>query len=154
MLRYEELNAETAGKYRKELAQFYYTNMQTCSCLDHYTPHMAYEKIGDLIMHLSDNTCIAYAALDEEKIVAYIWAYPHQFREERRMYINEITVKEEYQGKGIGKTLIGIIEKKAKEAGFPAVYLHAEANSAGAVRFYGSLGYNAERIQLRKGIKD
>ncbi len=154
MLRYEELNEAMARKYRKELARFYYTNMQTCSCLEHYTLEMAFEKIGDLIGHLSDNTCTAYAVFDQEEIVAYIWAYPHQFREERRMYINEITVKEEYQGKGIGKTLIGIIEKKAKEAGFPAVYLHAEATSTGAVRFYESLGYNIERIQLRKEIKD
>lgn len=153
MLRFEELNAETVRQYRKEIAQFYYGNMKTWSSIENCSFDQAYEKIGDLIAHLNTNTCIAYGAFEEREIVGYIWAYPHPFREERRMYISECSVKVEYRSRGIGKTMMMLIEKKAKEEGFPALYLHAEADSPDAVRFYESNGYSKERIQFRKEIK-
>ena len=152
MLRFEELNAETVRQYRNEIAQFYYGNMQTWSGLEHCSFDKAYEKIGDLIAHLNTNTCIAYGAFEESEIIGYIWAYPHTFREERRIYISECSVKDEYQSRGIGKTMMMLVEKRAKEEGFPALYLHAEAGSPDAVRFYESNGYSKERIQFRKEI--
>ena len=108
--------------------------------------------IGDLIAHLSTNTCIAYGAFEGKEIIGYIWAYQHQFREELRMYVNECSVKDGYRSRGIGKALITLIEKRAKELGLPALYLHAEADSLDAVRFYRSNGYREERIQFRKEI--
>ena len=152
MVRFEELNAETVQQYRNEIAQFYYGNMQTCSCLEHYTFDQAFEKIGDLIAHLTTNTCIAYGAFEGKEIIGYIWAYQHPFREELRMYVNECSVKDGYRSRGIGKTLITLIEKRAKDLGLPALYLHAEADSSDAVRFYRSNGYREERIQFRKKI--
>ena len=152
IVRIDELNAETVLQYRHEIAQFYFDNMMTCSCLEHYTYDQAYEKIGDLIAHLNTNTCVAYGAFEENEIVGYIWAYPHQFREEERMYISEISIREEYRGRGIGRELIFLIEKRAKELGFHALYLHAEAESLDALRFYESNGYRKERIQFRKVI--
>ena len=151
-MRIDELNADIVQQYRNEIAWFYYGNMQTCSCLEHYTFEQAYEKIGDLISHLTANTCIAYGAFEEGEIIGYIWAYPHQFREEYRMYINECTVKEEYRGRGIGEKLIRTVEERAAESGFHALYLHAEAGSLDAIRFYESIGYCKERIQFRKEI--
>ena len=152
MVTIEELTAETARQYRHEIAQFYYGNMQTWSSLEHCSFDQAYEKIGDLIAHLTTGTCVAYGAFEENKIVGYIWAYPHPFRDECRMYISECTVKEEYRSRGIGKSLIALIEKRAKEYGFPAVYFHAEADNLDAVRLYENIGYGKERIQFRKEI--
>lgn len=152
MMRFEELNEDIVRQYRYEIAQFYYGNMETCSCLEYFTFDQAYKKIGEMIAHLTKNTCIAYGAFEENEIIGYIWAYPHRFREERRMYINECSVKEGYQRKGIGKTMIALIEKRAKESGFTALYLHAEAGSRNAIHFYETIGYRKERIQFRKEI--
>lgn len=151
-MRIEELNAETVQQYRHEIAQFYYENMQTCSCLEHFTFDRAYEKLGDLIDHLSTDTCIAYGTFEDYEIIGYIWAYPHPFREETRMYVNEISVREDFRSRGIGKALLRQVEDRARESGYPALYLHAEAGSLDAVRFYESLGYAPERIQFRKEI--
>ena len=152
MIKYEELNAENVQQYRREIAQFYYGNMQTWSCLGQCSFNEAYEKIGDLIGHLNTNTCVAYGAFDDNEIVGYIWAYPHPFREEERMYISEISVKKEYRSRGVGKRLVALIEEKAKKSGLPALYLHAEAGSPDAIHFYESMGYTQKRIQLRKEI--
>lgn len=148
----EALTHETAQEYRHEIARFYYDNMLTCSCLGHYTYDQAYEKIGDLIAHLETHTCICYGAFENDEIIAYIWAYPHPFREETRMYVNELHVREHFRGRGIGTALLNRVEAWAKEAGFPALYLHAEAGNPDAVRFYESTGFIPERIQFRKDI--
>lgn len=148
----EALSPETVQKYRSEIARFYYDNMQTCSCFEHFTFDQAYEKIGDLIAHLETNSCICYGAFENDHIIGYIWAYPHSFREENRMYVNELSVSEDYRRQGIGTALLNLVEARAKEEGYPALYLHAEAGSLDAVRLYESSGYIPERIQLRKKI--
>ena len=68
------------------------------------------------------------------------------------MFISECSVKEGYRDRKIGKSLIALVEKKTKDLGLCALYLHAEADSLKAVRFYESNGYRKERIQFRKDI--
>ena len=147
------ITVEIANKYRKEIAQFYYDNTRSCAFLDAFTMECAYQKIGDFIEHLKDSTAISYGAFEEDGFYGFIWAYPHQFREEKRMYINEIRVKEEYRNRGIGSQLMKLVEERAKEMGLGAIYLHAEAVNTEAVSFYKSFGYKIERIQLRKEIR-
>ena len=151
-MRIEELNAETVQQYRHEIAQFYYENMQTCSCFEHFTFDRAYKKIGGLINHLSTNTCIAYGAFEDNEIIGYIWAYPHRFREDNRMYVNEIHVRKDCCSMGYGRELLSQVEKRAREMGFPAIYLHAEANNVNTRRFYENAGYIEERVQFRKEL--
>ena len=152
-MRIEALTAETVEKYRKEIAQFYYDNVSSCSCMGHYTFKEAYEKIGAFISHLSDKKAIGYGLFERDEICGYIWAYPHQFREEKRIYVNEIRIREDWRGQGYGKKLLKLVEVKAKELGLGAVYLHAEAKNPAALRFYQNNGYDVERIQLRKEME-
>lgn len=151
-MRIEPITAEIAERYRDELAQLYFDNVRSNVFHSHYTYKAAYEKMNDLIGHLFNHTAVVFGAFDHKEIVGFIWAYVHQFREETRMYVSEIRVKEEYQRRGIGKELLGLVEDKAKEQGLGAVYLHAEANNPEAVRFYKAMDYCEERIQMRKVI--
>lgn len=151
-MKIEALTAERAEEYRKEIAELYYENVRSNALLEHYTFDEAYEKISSLIDHLRDDTAVVYGAFYDEKIVGFIWAYPHQFREENRLYVSEIRVNEEYRSRGIGKSLLKTVEATAKEKGFPAIYLHAEANNQDARRFYVNCQYEEERIQFRKEI--
>ena len=152
-MRIEALTAERAEKYRKEIAQFYFDNVSSCSCMGHYTFNEAYEKIEDFITHLNNGTAIGYGLFENDEMCGYIWAYPHQFREETRIYVNEIRIREGCRGQGYGKKLLSLVEENAKEMGISTVYLHAEANNSDAVRYYHSNGYMEERIQFRKEIR-
>lgn len=151
-MRIEALTAERAKEYRKEIAQFYFENVRSNAFHEHYTFNEAYEKIGSLIDHLTDNTAIVYGAFDGSEMVGFIWAYVHQFREERRMYVSEIRVKEEYRNRGIGSQLLRLVEDKAKELEISAMYLHAEAGNKEVRKLYEACGYVEERIQLRKSL--
>lgn len=151
-MRIEPITVKAAERYRKEIARLYYANIRSCSFLDHFSSKDAYKKIGGFIEHLKNQTAISYGVFENEELCGFIWAFPHQFREEKRLYVNEIRVKEEYRKKGFGSQLINMVEDKAKELGISAVYLHAEADNPEAVKFYETNGYGRERIQLRKNL--
>ena len=151
-MRIEKLTVETVEKYRKEIARFYFENVSACSCLGHYTFNEAYEKIGDFISHLSDNTAIGYGLFEKDEICGYVWEYPHQFLEEKRIYVNEIRIREDCREQGYGKELLRLVENKARDMGFPSVYLHVEADNPDAISIYRSCGYSEERIQFRKAL--
>ncbi len=101
-MRIEALTAQTVERYHKEIAEFYYKNARLCSCLSHYTYDEAFEKIRNLVNHLTDYTAIAYGAFEGSEIIGFIWAYVHQFREELRVYVSEIRAKEGYRKQGLG----------------------------------------------------
>ena len=108
-MRIEPITAEMAERYREQIAQLYYENVHSNAFYEHYTYEEAYEKMNELIGHLRDNTAVVYGVFDGEEIVGFIWAYAHQFREENRMYVSEIRVKEEYRKRVIGKELLGLV---------------------------------------------
>ena len=149
----ELLTAETADRYRKELTEFYHKNVCSAAYFTHFTIEEACEKIGNLIDHLKSHTAFVYGAFDGKEIIGFLWAYAHQFREENRMYVSEIRVKEDYRGRGIGTEMLKSVEAKAGEMRFDAIYLHAEAENTDVRKFYETMGYREERIQLRKEIK-
>lgn len=146
------ITAEMAERHREQIAQLYFENVRSNAYHSHYTYEEAYEKIRSLIDHLKDDTATVFGAFKDDELVAFIWAYVHQFREENRMYVSEIRVKEEHRKHGIGSQLLRLIEDRAKELGFGAIYLHAEANNPEAIGFYKAAGYCEERIQMRKGL--
>ena len=152
-MKIEPITAEMAERYREQIAQLYFENVRSNAFHNHYTYEEAFEKMNELIGHLRDNTVTVFGALEDEVLIAFIWAYVHQFREENRMYVNEIRVKEEYRKSGIGSQMLRLVEDKAEKMGLSAIYLHAEANNPEAIRFYQSAGYCEERIQLRKEIQ-
>ncbi len=146
------LTAELALKYKAEITRFYYDNVRSAQFFEHYTLEEAEAKIDGFIGYLETDKCIAFGAFENNEIIGFIWAYAHPFREELRMYVNEIRVLEGYRRRCIGEELLKSVEKKAKKKGIKTVYLHAEGNNFESRKFYDSCGYTEERIQLRKEI--
>lgn len=146
------LNREQCLKYKERLTKFYYSNIKACSFMDSFSHKDAEKKIDGLIEHVSNGSAIVFGVLEKEDLIGYVWAYEHPFREEVRIYVNEIHVDEAYRNRGIGKQLLHAIENMAKERGYGALYIHAEGNNDGAIRLYQNEGYIVERIQLRKTL--
>ena len=94
--------------------------------LDHYRPNEAsYLHIG----------CIDQ--LDDKLIGGLILA-PVDNEEIRMM---QVAVDEEYQHKGVGHEMVTYAEKRAKEAGYHKLVMHAMLSVVG---FYESLGFKQE----------
>lgn len=146
------LNREQCLKYKERLTSFYYSNIKTCAYMGSFTYKDAEQKMDGLIEHVSNGSAIVYGVYDSEDLIGYVWAYEHPFREEIRMYVNEIHVDEAYRNRGIGKNLLSAVENQARERGYGALYIHAEGENDGAIRLYQNEGYVIERVQLRKAL--
>lgn len=146
------LNLEQCLKYKERLTRFYYSNIKSCSFMDSFTYKDAERKIEGLIEHVANGSAMVFGVFDSENLIGYVWAYEHPFREEVRVYVNEIHVDEAYRKRGIGKQLLSAVESLAKERGYKALYIHAEGNNDGAIRLYQNEGYTIERVQLRKSL--
>lgn len=134
------------------LAIYYYKNVKNCSCIENFNEADALAKICDLKAYVTDGNAIVYGAFLEKQLIAYVWSYRHQFREEDRIYISEIHVDEEWRSFGIGKRLLRAVEKAAFNRKIEAVYIHAEAGNTRAISLYEREGFRPERVQLRKAL--
>jgi len=56
-------------------------------------------------------------------------------------YIQTIEVLAELRGRGIGAELLRLVESTAREAGARMLWLHVDAQNAGAIRLYEAHGY-------------
>lgn len=134
------------------LTDYYYQNSISCSCLTHFSKDEAMVKIRGMISHMNDGSAIVYGCFDGSQLLGYLWAYEMQFREERRIYISEVHIDQRLRGQGFGSQLIKSVETEARNRGIKALYIHTEANNSGAIRLYERLGFQTERIQLRKEL--
>ena len=146
------LDREQCLKYKERLTCFYYSNIKSCAFMDSLTYKDAEQKINGLIEHVSNDSAMVYGVFDSDDLIGYVWAYEHPFREEVRIYVNEIYVDEAYRNRGIGKQLLSAVENQVKERGYGALYIHAEGNNDDAIRLYQNEGYVVERVQLRKAL--
>ena len=61
--------------------------------------------------------------------------------DDERIRLMQVAVDTIYQGEGIGRELIKYAEKRAKEAGYSVIVMHAMLSVVG---FYEKMGYHAE----------
>lgn len=146
------LSHELCLKYKNRLTEFYYSNIKACSYMDNFSYNAAESKIEGMIEHVMNDSAFVFGVFDKELLVGFVWAYKHPFREEERMYINEIRVDELYRGRNVGKQLLSTVEDLARKQGLGAVYLHTEGDNDGAIRLYEKAGYELERVQFRKAL--
>lgn len=94
--------------------------------LEHYRPNEA------LYLHIG---CIDQL---DDKLVGGLILAPVDNEEIRMM---QVAVDDEYQHKGIGHEMVAYAEKRAKEAGYHKLVMHAMLSVVG---FYESLGFKQE----------
>lgn len=64
---------------------------------------------------------------------------------ETYIYLDDLSVTEQYRGRGIGTRLIRAAEAYAKELGIRVVVFHVEKTNVSAFRLYERLGYTVHR---------
>jgi ribosomal protein S18 acetylase RimI-like enzyme len=86
-------------------------------------------------------------AIDQNKVVGCVMFNP----EGKSGRLLQMAVFEEYQGKGVGTTLVKKLEEYLAKKGFENIYLHARFD---AVPFYERLGYKVEGDEFEEvGIR-
>ena len=92
----------------------------------------------------------------ENNVVAFLSI--EVYRDEDYIYLDDLSVAEEYRNRGIGTKLIHAAEKYAEEIGITRIVFHVEKANEPAYRLYSRLGYRegvdeGSRILMGKSVK-
>jgi len=88
---------------------------------------------------------------EEDMLVAFVmFRFEHEYDEDI-LYCYEIQVAASARGKGLGKGLLGDLEKICKEYNMEKVTLTVLKSNSKARSFYGSLGFVADPEKVWKG---
>lgn len=123
-----------------EMLQAIYPHQNVCGYKDGYLDKF-FENRGDFI-------CVAEA---NGSVIAYLSIEVHHESEDF-IYLDDLSVSEQYRGNGIGTELIKTAQKFAEEIAMPAIVLHAEKTNTEAIKLYERLGYRMmeeENTRLR-----
>src|SRR5699024_7018869 len=111
------------------------------------------KKSNELFEYMDKNAAYVVGAFDDKKLIGFIWAYPRIFFIEKRLFINTLVVSKEYSGRGIGKSLISYLTSFAKKnLDITSLDVNVYPKNANAIGFYKHLGFEDERIQMKKEI--
>ena len=87
----------------------------------------------------------AIVAFDDETAVGYAIFFPHfsTFRGQRGFFLEDIYIREDFRGRGVGEMMLKHIANLAKSRGFERIDFQVLEWNAPAIGFYEKLG--AER---------
>lgn len=107
-----------------------------------FAPHNYTEKvIRAYIKRNKKQEDLIYLARAGNEVIAYffLWEFDHP------VPVLGIGIRDDYQGKGLGKQLMKILIDRAKEAGKSGIALTVMPGNKRAIRFYESLGFRHSR---------
>jgi len=107
-----------------------------------YDKKRTLEKVQHIIKEDFRNNDI-YVAIEDNKIVGFVMVSVDSGIK-NKLWINELWIIKEYQGKGIGRELMNYIEKIYKNKGIRTFILVADTRKGGAVNFYKKINYKKD----------
>ncbi len=95
-----------------------------------------------------------FIAEENEKVIGFILLQTRKdfFTGESQGYISDIAVKKEYEGKGVGRLLLGKAEGWARGKGYQLIFLHTLIGNERAKRIYEEFGFKKDNIQYAKKL--
>ncbi len=88
-----------------------------------------------------------YAILFDDERVGTLW---FSVDEERRGFLDDITILEPFRRRGHGKGALELLEAIARELGLGRLDLHVYRDNPGAIALYERLGYRVTGLKMRK----
>src|SRR5215213_157438 len=84
----------------------------------------------------------AIVVFREDAAIAYAIFYPNfaSFRGQRGIYLEDIYIKQEFRGRGVGEAVLKYIAKIGKERGFERMDFQVLEWNTPAIKFYEKLG--------------
>jgi ribosomal protein S18 acetylase RimI-like enzyme len=88
-----------------------------------------------------------YAIVRGDEWVGTLW---FSAGEERNAFLDDITVREAFRGKGYGRRALELFEARASELGLTRIDLHVYRHNPRAISLYEKLGYRTTGLKMRK----
>lgn len=112
------------------------------------SPDFCREKFEMLVSNTKEGNAFVWAALLEEGMAGFAWAFLHEYFGEKRLHINHIFVKKEHRHQGIARSLMEAILEWTRSMGTGCVDLYVRKDNAAAAALYSRLGFETERVYM------
>lgn len=109
-------------------------------------------KIDEIPRFIENGSAIILGALQENKMVGFLWAYEYVRLNEKCIHINHFIVDGKFRNKGIGKLLLYNLERESEKRGIHRIELLATVSNKEAINFYMRDNFEVERVYLKKNI--
>ena len=106
-------------------------------------------RYESLIEYIEQNKGSVLGATQDDNLLGYLWYF---ITNEGRIHINQIVLKEETRGQGIGSKLINQLDTVAKSIGAREIELNVSMVNEKAIKFYKKQNFVVERIQMKRDI--
>jgi len=133
----------------KEISEIHLIETAKKPYLQKWNKYTTFKKIKELFEKGE-----IYIIKEVEKIIGYIAINSSIGSRGKKIYIDELWLREEYQGKGYGRVLINFIEKYSKNKGAKVIWLISD-NKSKAFGFYNKLKFKPhfEDVLMVKELK-
>lgn len=122
---------EAAAKAKQEISEDLYAGVNTS---------------GHILLCLMEH-------LDNvERHVGYLWYKPDVLQ--RTVFIYDFYIFSVYQGQGLAKKVLRVLEQNLREKGFEQIRLRVAANNTRAQRLYETTGFGITGVNMSKNIKE
>lgn len=151
-MRIKRLNDGELSRYEEDIRRLLrvgYTASFHCEPAESYIN----KKIGGLENFLRDGSAIVFIVVNQRgRLMGYLWAFRLDTLHGTRLHVQHIAVMPEFQGCGIGKMLMGELEKEACQQGVAQIELIVSSCNQGAVAFYNKIDFTVERCIMTKRV--
>jgi len=131
----------------KEVADIYMEEFSKPPYSEKWSFKIAFEKIKYFL-----KTDDIFVALVNSKVIGFIVCNFNFWFPGKTIFIEELAIREKFQGKGIGKKLLKYVEDYYTERGVESIVLLSNKNSK-AYDFYKNLNYKVEKENVFMGKK-
>jgi ribosomal protein S18 acetylase RimI-like enzyme len=111
------------------------------------------EKLLPDGVRTKDNFLFTVKESAGDEAVGYAWLKVDVSTALPSGFIYYVYVSERFRGLGYGKKIMSAIEKKARDLGLRALYLHVFAENSAARRLYEGAGYQITSMNMMKTVE-
>jgi ribosomal protein S18 acetylase RimI-like enzyme len=89
-----------------------------------------------------------YTLYDDQQAVGMIWMKTAS----TSGFIYEVYIEEKFRGRGYGRSIMLLLEEKAREMGLKSLGLHVFGSNQVARRLYEAVGYEVTNVNMKKTL--
>ncbi len=93
-----------------------------------------------------------YTLYKEKEAIGMAWLKATRSDALKKGFIYKIFIEENHRGQGHGKSLMRLLEEKAREMGLNTLALHVFGSNKIAINLYNSIGYEITNINMSKAL--
>ena len=156
MIFLKPMSAETFESFKRDSQTAYATNLASVEDIPiEVALKSASEQFDKLIPNgiaTPGQSFFNVLETDSCKTVGYLWLGIQNRFDKKVVSINDITISPAYRGRGLGKSLMKLVEQEARKTGASRIRLHVFHSNEVAKSLYLAMGFIPTNLDMRKDL--